>query len=244
MPVLTRSPDESRWPPKVQIAGVSSLEEAIFCAEVGVDAAGFTLELPSGIHDGLTRRRARHIIRRLPPSIIPVVITYVQSADDACSLVLEVGARAIQFHGGISDEQIVRFREVCPAIRTIGRVTVSGEQALFEAARFVPPSWDALILDSFDPATGSIGATGLTHEWSLSARIVEASRVPVILAGGLNPDNVAQAIAMVRPHGVDAHTGVENSDGTRNFEKIKRLAQAGLKAFAINRTRPPRGSLP
>jgi phosphoribosylanthranilate isomerase len=219
------------WPPRIQIAGVSSLDEALFCRSVGVDTLGFTLSIPSGIHDGLTAGKAREIIEHLPPDIVPVVITYLQRADRAGRLVSEVRARAVQFHGGLPADEVERFRARCPDVKIIGVVTVSGERVLERAAEFRPPLWDALLLDSFDPGTGRIGATGITHDWSISARIVENSLVPVILAGGLNPGNVAQAIFTVRPHGVDAHTGVENSDGSRSFEKIRAFAAAALDAL-------------
>jgi phosphoribosylanthranilate isomerase len=219
------------WPPRIQVAGVSSLEEALFCRSVGVDALGFTLSIPSGIHDGLTVGTARVIIEHLPVDIVPVVITYLQSAQQACGLVHEVRGKAVQFHGGIDADELERFRADCPGVKVIGVVTVSGEQVLEQAAEFRPPLWDALLLDSFDPGTGRIGATGITHDWSLSAKIVRNSLVPVILAGGLNPRNVAKAIFTVRPHGVDTHTGVENLDGSRSFEKIRMFATAALDAL-------------
>ncbi len=222
-----------RWPPRIQIAGVSSLAEALFCREVGIDAVGFTLELPHGPHDGLTTDRAASIIRQLPKGLLPVIITYVSTAQAACKLIADTGGRAIQFHGGISESELKIFRELCPHVRTIGRVTVTGEESLKAAEVFKPPLWDTIILDSLDPATGKIGATGRTHDWSVSARIVRAASVPVILAGGLNPENVREAILTVRPHGVDAHTGVENPDGTRNFAKIRNFAASCAAAFAL-----------
>jgi phosphoribosylanthranilate isomerase len=222
---------QSKWPPRVQVAGVSSLEEALFCHRVGVDALGFTLELLSGIHDGLTRAVAASIVREIPHGLLPVVITYLTRAAEARELVEEVKARAVQFHGGISHTEIILFRRRCPHVRTIGRVTVSGENAVQEATRFTPRQWDAIILDSRDAATGRIGATGLIHDWSISARIVQAASVPVILAGGLTPENVAEAIRIVRPAGVDAHTGLEKSDGSRDFAKIAAFSRAALAAF-------------
>jgi len=219
------------WPPRIQVAGVSSLEEAVFCSKAGVDALGFTLELPTGIHDGLTNDKARDIIARMPVGLMPVLITYVQSAEAAVHLARYINAAAVQFHGGIEDDELAAFRRHCEHVKTIGRVTVIGENAILEAERFVPPLWDAIILDSFDPATGRLGATGLAHDWSVSARIVERAAVPVILAGGLTPENVAEAIARVRPDGVDVHSGVENRDGTRNFDKIRRFARAAREAF-------------
>jgi phosphoribosylanthranilate isomerase len=222
-----------RWPHRIQIAGVSSLAEALFCWEVGIDAVGFTLELPHGPHDGLTTERATAIIRLLPEGLLPVIITYVNTAQAAGKLIADTGGRAIQFHGGISESELKTFRELCHQVKTIGRVTVTGEESMQAAERFKPPLWDAIILDSLDPTTGKIGATGRTHDWSISARIVRAASVPVILAGGLNPENVSEAILTVRPHGVDAHTGVENPDGTRNFTKIRNFAASCAAAFAL-----------
>jgi len=213
------------------VAGVTSLEEAVFCGQVGVDAVGFTLELPTGIHDGLSNDKARDIIARMPVGLMPVLITYVQSAEAAVHLARYINAGAVQFHGGIEDDELGAFRDRCRHVKIIGRVTVTGENAILDAERFVPPLWDAIILDSFDPATGRLGATGLAHDWSISARIVELAAVPVILAGGLTPENVAEAIARVRPDGVDVHSGVENPDGSRSFDKIRRFAQKAREAL-------------
>ncbi|MCA1961410.1 MAG: phosphoribosylanthranilate isomerase [Desulfomonile sp.] len=223
------------WPPGIQVAGVSTLAEAVFCHDVGVDAVGFTLELPTGIHDGLTADKARDIISRMPGDLMPVLITYLQSADAAIGLTKFIKARAVQFHGGIKDDELAVFRGHCPYVKTIGRVTVTGESAILDGERFMPLLWDAVILDSFDPATGRRGATGLTHDWSVSARIVKRAAVPVILAGGLTPENVGEAIAKVRPDGVDVHSGVENPDGSRSFRKIRRFAQAAREARLILR---------
>ncbi len=220
------------WCPRIQVAGVSSLEEALFCAQIGVDAIGFTLEIPSGVHDGLTRSRARDIIQKLPRSLTAVIITYIDRADELALLVQDVGGDAVQLHGGISDEELADFRRTHSSIRTIGRVTVENEFAIEQAARFSQDLYDALILDSRDPLTRRIGATGLTHDWSISGKIVHVTKLPVILAGGLNPDNVAEAIARVCPHGVDAHTGLENPDGTRNFTKIREFSKAAWGAFS------------
>jgi phosphoribosylanthranilate isomerase len=225
------SPHGPQWPPRVQAAGVSSLEEALFCVRVGIDALGFTLGLPDGVHDGLTETRAASIIRALPPGTLSVVITYEHRADEACSMVRDLRAHAIQFHGGISSHELSLFRSSCPHIRTIGRLTVSGREAVQAAGRFRTPDWDALILDSVDPSTGRVGATGIVHDWSVSAACVVAAEVPVILAGGLTPENVKEAVQTVKPAGVDAHTGLENPDGTRSFTKIAAFARAALEAF-------------
>ncbi|MFC1833859.1 phosphoribosylanthranilate isomerase [Thermodesulfobacteriota bacterium] len=219
------------WPPRVQVAGVSSLEEALFCQGCGVDSLGFTLGLPWGPHDGLDSSKTRHIADNLPPDITKVLITYIDQAREASELARRVLADAVQFHGGISDSELRIFRQAQPYIKTIGCVTVAGLDAVHQAASFRMPPWDAIILDSLDPSTGRKGATGLTHDWAISARIVEECMVPVILAGGLTPENVREAITKVRPAGVDVHTGVENPDGSRNFNRIRAFAKTALETF-------------
>lgn len=88
---------------------------------------------------------------------------------------------------------------------------------------------NAFITDSYDPDTGASGATGRTHDWRISRRLVEMSRRPVILAGGLNPENVRRAIVEVKPYGVDSHTGVEDDSGRKCREKVEKfLAEARL----------------
>jgi phosphoribosylanthranilate isomerase len=96
------------------------------------------------------------------------------------------------------------------------------------------PYVDAFITDTFDPVTGASGATGKTHDWLISKRFVELSPKPVILAGGLNAENVRQSILEVKPAGVDSHTGVEGLDGRKDPELIKKFvseAKAGFEAI-------------
>ena len=90
----------------------------------------------------------------------------------------------------------------------------------------------AYITDTFNPATGREGATGLTHDWSISRRLVELSPRPVILAGGLTPENVTDAIRAVRPAGADTHTGVEGPDGRKSAAKVRAFVEAARRAYS------------
>jgi phosphoribosylanthranilate isomerase len=91
---------------------------------------------------------------------------------------------------------------------------------------------DAFITDTKDPATGAIGATGKVHDWAVSRALVDLSPVPVILAGGLNPGNIATAIDTVRPAGVDVHTGVEGPDGRKDPDLVRQFLARARNAFA------------
>lgn len=206
--------------PRVQVAGISTLEDALACEAAGADAIGFTLGLPTGPHNGLDEARAAAIIRALPPFITPVLITYRVTAAEVVPMCRELGVTQVQLHAPANPAEIASMREAIPGLKVILAVNVTGPEAL-ELARERARHADALILDTYDPETGRHGATGKTHDWRLSARIAAESPVPVILAGGLTPANVAAAIRLVRPWGVDVHTGVERPDGTTDHDLVR-----------------------
>ena len=102
-----------------------------------------------------------------------------------------------------------------------------------EQRREFGPHVDAFITDTWDPQTGARGATGKTHDWDVSRRIVETAARPVILAGGLTPENVGHAILQVGPAGVDAHTGVEKPDGMKDPALVRAFVEEARRAFAV-----------
>lgn len=206
-------------PVRVQIAGVSTLDEALAAERAGADALGFTVRVPGGVHDGLTEVLARDIIAHLPPFIVSVAITYVSTVREAADLCRYLGVTALQLHGEFPTGELRLIRAALPHLKIIRAVHVTGPEVV-AAARALERHVDALILDTYDPVTGRHGATGKTHDWGISRELVASVRVPVILAGGLKPDNVGEAIHTVAPWGVDVHTGAENADGTRNLDKI------------------------
>jgi phosphoribosylanthranilate isomerase len=216
--------------PRVQIAGISTLEDALACERAGVDAIGFTIGLPTGPHNDLDEAAAARIVRALPPFIVPVLITYRVTAAEVVPMCRAIGLSQVQLHAPADPAEIARMREAIPGLKVILAVNVTGPEAL-DLARERARHADALILDTYDPATGRHGATGKTHDWSLSARIVEAVEVPVILAGGLNPANVAAAIRRVRPWGVDVHTGVERPDGTTDHDLVRAFTAIAHATF-------------
>ncbi len=210
---------------KVQIAGVSSLEEARALERMGADALGFTLRLPTGVHDGLTEAKARSIVAALPPFVSCVVITYADNARDAVELCRYVGATVLQLHGAFPTADLELVRAALPHLKILRAVPIHGPESIAKA-RELAKRVDALILDTYDPESGRHGATGKVHDWNISRQIVEASRIPVILAGGLTPENVGEAIATVQPWAVDVHTGVEGPDGHRDLSKMERFLRA------------------
>lgn len=214
---------------RVQIAGISTLADARAVERAGADAIGFTIGLPDGPHNGLDAHRARAMIRALPPLITPVLITYETTAATVVPLCRYLGVSTVQLHARPDPQEVAAIRAALPGVKVILAVHVTGEEAI-AAALALAPHADALILDSYDPVTGRRGATGRTHDWSISRRIVERVPVPVILAGGLTPTNVADAIRLVRPWAVDTHTGVERPDGSTDHERVRAFVRAARRA--------------
>lgn len=213
---------------KIQIAGLSTLDDVRYAFGVGADAVGFTVGLPDGPHDGLTMEKVGEIVRALPPLVSTVTITYEASYDGLVEMLAICRTPVLQAHGPHDPGVIGRLKAALPYLKVIKSVSVIGPEALDEAR-----SWervaDCLILDSVDPGTGRLGATGLVHDWTVSRRIVRESRLPVILAGGLTPQNVAEAISIVEPWGVDVHTGVE-IDGRLSRDRLARFVAAARTA--------------
>jgi phosphoribosylanthranilate isomerase len=134
----------------------------------------------------------------------------------------------VQLHGEISAAQVKRLRTLVPHLGLIKSLVVKDDNREELAARVTAftPYVDAFLTDTFDANTGACGATGRPHDWRISRALVELSRRPVILAGGLTAANVGRAVLQVGPAGVDVHTGIEGPDG----RKDKALAAAFVAA--------------
>jgi phosphoribosylanthranilate isomerase len=212
----------------IQIAGVIDRAEADLLVDSGVPYLGFPLRLPVHRED-LSEEAAARIIRRLPAGFLGVLITYLDRAQDVIGLCRFLGARVVQLHGDVEAAELKRLKELDSDLFLIKSLVI-GLHPMADLRRVIEwsaPYVDAYITDTFDPATGASGATGRTHDWRLSRELVELSPRPVILAGGLTPDNVREAIMAVRPAGVDAHTGVEDATGRKDRAKVERfLAEA------------------
>lgn len=217
----------------IQIAGIIDRAEAQMLVNAGVDWLGFPLRLPVHRED-ISEGEAAAIIHKLPPPHAGVLITYLDRALEVLALCRALGTNIVQLHGAISPAETRKLHELDPDLLMIKSLIVRGDNftALRERVERFSPYVDAFITDTHDPDSGADGATGKTHDWSISRRLTELSPRPLILAGGLRPENVRDAIMTVRPAGVDAHTGVEGPGGRKSPEKIARFVAEAREAFA------------
>jgi phosphoribosylanthranilate isomerase len=133
----------------------------------------------------------------------------------------------LQLVDRVADQAYPRLRQALPGIKLVQVIHVAGGEAVVDAIAAAEHA-DALLLDSGQPraAIRVLGGTGRTHDWAVSRRIVEAVACPVFLAGGLRSDNVAAAIAAVRPFGLDVCTGVRRADYSLDAEKLESFVAA------------------
>jgi phosphoribosylanthranilate isomerase len=198
-------------PPRVKICGVTRLEDALLAARLGADALGFNFW--PGSRRYVHPEAARAIVRALPPLVTAVGVFVNPTRDEVLRAVEASGITVAQLHGDEPPELAASLP--LPVIKAI---RVSGRDALAALAAY---DVQGVLLDA--PAPG-YGGSGTTFDWALAAEVA-ASR-PILLAGGLSPDNVAEAIRAVRPWGVDVASGVEASPGVKDPEKLRRFIDA------------------
>lgn len=216
----------------VQVAGIIDQAEADMILQEGADWLGFALRLPAKNED-LSEEDAAAIVKRIQPAHQGVVITYLDDAEEIKAFCAELGFGAIQLHGDVAPAELRKLRSIAPHLFILKSLVVKADN-IDELAKVVEDSADHVdmfITDSFNPATGAKGATGLVHDWGVSAELVRISPKPLMLAGGLTPENVAEAIEKVRPAAIDAHTGLEDASGRKDRQKVRTFVAEARKAF-------------
>ncbi|UGY92679.1 phosphoribosylanthranilate isomerase [Streptomyces gobiensis] len=217
----------------VQVAGIIDDKEAALLVEEGVDWFGFPLRLPSG-KDDISEPDAVRIIGGLKAPQAGVLISYLTDAQEISAFTTQLGVTAVQLHGDVEVTQLRKLKAARPDLYVLKSLVVREDNAdgLLKLVDEVADSVDMFITDTFNPATGAKGATGLTHDWGVSAELVRRSPKPLMMAGGLNPENVAEAIRVVEPAAVDAHTGLEGPDGRKDRAKVAKFVAESRRAFA------------
>jgi phosphoribosylanthranilate isomerase len=197
---------------RVKICGITRAEDAVLAAGLGAWAVGFVFW--PGSPRCIDAARARDIARQIAPFVTPVGVFVDQSLDEIESIAGEVGLGAIQLHG---TESVQLARSLSrPVIKGLGL------RAGCEADIGAWSSRVTVLLDAHDPLKR--GGTGQTIDWALAARIAAGHRI--ILAGGLRPENVREAVARVRPAAIDVSSGVEAAPGIKDGTRMRALFAA------------------
>jgi phosphoribosylanthranilate isomerase len=202
---------------KIKICGITNLADARVAAEAGADAVGFIFceDSPRRV----SVETAEMISAQLPPHLMRVGVFVNPPADLVAGAIQRCGLTLAQFHGQETPEFCLQF-----GVMTMKAFRVKDAAALEEIAEY---QVDAVLLDSY--VNGQAGGTGAKFNWNLA---VEARKFgkPIFLAGGLTPENVAEAVRMTQPFGVDVSSGVEQSPGKKDADKVRRFIAAARSA--------------
>jgi len=215
---------------RIKFCGITSVQEAKLVESLGADAIGLLVGRAHQASDFITAEVAREICLMLPPFISSVVVTHLEKTEELLALAHQVPCTTFQLHSDLSAAALRELRTQLYPKKIIGKVSVLGvgskdHTRALERVREIENHVDAIVLDSIDVSTDRVGGTGMTHDWSISAQIVSSSKVPIILAGGLNPENVASAIQQVKPWAVDVNSGVEEK-GQKSADRVRRFVTA------------------
>jgi phosphoribosylanthranilate isomerase len=210
---------------KVKICGITNIEDAMQAISFGADALGFQVGMRHKTEDEISPEEAKAIVASLPPFVSYVMVTHLLDAKTIISLLkLIPRITTVQLHEDDIDlKEISAIREKIPSVRIIKaiHVVVDGSESPLQKLHNYDGIADALILDSVKMKEDRIGGTGMTHDWTLSKKMVDSSHLPVFLAGGLTQDNVQYAIRSVGPYAVDVNSGVKISRTSRRKDPVK-----------------------
>lgn len=197
----------------VKICGITSADDALLATALGADAVGFVMA-PSPRQ--IAAPRVQEIVRRLPSDVLTVGVFRDEAPKRVIELVNRCGLKAAQLHGR---ESIADTRMIHEQVQVVIKAFPGGSGALAMADRY---GADMVLVDSDTPGSGQV------FDWSLAEGA--PSGVRLIMAGGLNPDNVATAIAKVRPWGVDVSTGVEHAPGRKDPGRLRAFINAARES--------------
>ena len=202
-------------PPRVKICGITRLEDAAAAVRAGADALGFNFWPRSRRY--LAPEAARAIARRLPPFVTTVGVFVDPSRDEVLRAAEASGIQVVQLHG--NEPPALASSLPLPVVKAIHVADASSLAALasYEVSAF--------LLDSASPG---YGGSGTAFDWDLAREV--ASSATVVLAGGLTPENVGQAVRRVRPWGVDVASGVESAPGVKDETRMTAFVRAAKEA--------------
>ena len=205
---------------KVKICANKSIEDAKNCIESGVDIIGVLVGQEHASVDFIDKETAKEICDFVDKRCDISLVTHLKNSEEIIKLTKFIGNNVIQLHSDIDEYEVENIKKSLPNVKLVRLVHISNDGEIVTNIDSIKYA-DYYLLDSFNLKTNQVGGTGLVHDWNVSKEIVKKLNIPVFLAGGLNPNNVHDAISIVKPYGVDVNSGCKNELGYKDKEKIK-----------------------
>jgi len=221
-PTVTQMTEPFVYPigkPRIKVCCISSVAEAELAISCGASALGLVSSMPSG-PGVIPEELIAEITASVPPGVATFLLTSAQDVEVIVDQQRRCGVNTIQLCDELTVDELVSLRRALPGVHVVQVVHVVDETAI-EQAIASSEAAHALLLDSGNPQKPikELGGTGRAHDWSISRRVCDAVDIPVFLAGGLNPDNIGDAVRRVRPYGVDVCSGLR-SNGHLSSNKL------------------------
>ncbi|MFB6284931.1 MAG: phosphoribosylanthranilate isomerase [Halobacteria archaeon] len=208
---------------RVKICGMTRENDVKAAVDAGADAVGFVTEVPVDTDRSLSRGDAGRLVEYTPPYVTTVLVIMPDTLDEAVEMAEAAEPDVLQIHNDFDEIEELDHR-------TDAKLVVKKDPGDVAA----PKGADALIVDT--PGKKGAGGTGETHDWEKSRRIVEESGRPVVLAGGLTPENVSDAVHKIDPYGVDVSSGVEKFEGIKHHGKVREFVENAGRANINKKT--------
>jgi len=207
---------------RVKICGITSDEDRAGAVAAGADAIGVISGVPVDTPREVDRETAADLVAGVPPLVTSVLVTMADAVQPIVRRVDAVSPDVVQVHDGLTPGELGALgHRVDAKVLAVVDAEHDAIDAYADAA-------DALLVDSVDAEGG--GGTGETHDWDRTREIVANLDGPVVLAGGLTPENVEEAIETVRPFGVDVASGVESAGGVKDHDAVRAFVQRATRA--------------
>jgi phosphoribosylanthranilate isomerase len=203
---------------KVKICGIRAEHDLNMAINAGADAVGFITEVPVDSPRKISISEASRLISKVPVFVSSVLVIMPKNADEAVNMIYAARPTAVQIHNVLPLPELRKIRET--GVRIIKTIPVSEHadtEMLIDLIKDLSGIADAVLLDT--AIDGKTGGTGVSHNWELSQKVVLSAGMPVILAGGLTPSNVSEAVKCVRPYAVDTASGIE-TNGKKDEKKV------------------------
>lgn len=210
--------------PRIKICGMKDRISVQMAVSHGADAVGFITEVPVDTPRNIDRETARDLVASTPPFTTSVMVCMPDDPEQAIELIDCVRPDAVQIHSSMAVEELNKIKKDS-RVKIIKTIHIDPDTDIGNTITYISHlehTVDAILLDS--KVDGKTGGTGAIHDWTISQAVIAGSSLPVILAGGLKPENVAEAVRTVRPYAVDTASGVETG-GSKDGDKVKTFIQ-------------------
>lgn len=201
---------------RVKVCGVTNREDLEAVVEAGVDAVGLIVDVAVDTPREISAKRAVELSRATPPFVTTVLVTMPETPESTVELASRVQPDVVQIHGGLTPGDLAFLSAKVHG--DVVKAVSPDEASTYDTVA------DALLVDSLDDA--GAGGTGETHDWDRTRELVDSLESPVVLAGGLMPENVADAVEYVCPFAVDVASGVEREPGRKDPEAVSAFVRA------------------